>query len=136
MPFENVHPTEKLATLFFRKNTRTDEPDFLSHSHAYFDPIDTATTTAAFFFTRWITDFYAPVFSLPAGTGAYISITRSTPPARAARTLVTRGFRLIFLELLILRVFWFFQLRLYLSQGRDNQVSRQVDDLSGRHGFS
>lgn len=82
--------------------------DFFSNSHAYFDPIDVHTTTAAFFLTRWITDFCAPVFSFLAGVGAFISLSRGTPLSQAARTLVTRGLWLIFLEIVILRVFWYF----------------------------
>lgn len=82
--------------------------DFFSNSHAYFDPIDVHVTTAAFFLTRWVTDFCAPVFSFLAGVGAYISISRGTPLPKAARTLVTRGLWLIFLEIVILRVFWYF----------------------------
>ena len=82
--------------------------DFFSNSHAYFDPIDVSTTTAAFFLTRWITDFCAPVFSFLAGIGVYISISRGAPIIQAARNLVTRGLWLIFLELVILRVFWYF----------------------------
>lgn len=82
--------------------------DFFSNSHAYFDPIDVHATTAAFFLTRWVTDFCAPVFSLLAGVGAYISISKGTPLHQAARTLVTRGIWLIFLEIVILRVFWYF----------------------------
>jgi len=82
--------------------------DFFSNSHAYFDPIDVSTTSAAFFLTRWITDFCAPLFSFLAGIGIYISVSRGTPVTQAARILVTRGIWLILLELLVLRVFWYF----------------------------
>lgn len=82
--------------------------DFFSNSHAYFDPIDVHATSAAFFLTRWITDFCAPVFSFLAGIGAYISISRGKPIVQASKTLLTRGLWLIFLELVVLRVFWYF----------------------------
>lgn len=53
--------------------------DFFSNSQAYFDPIDVHATSAAFFLTRWITDFCAPVFSFSAGLGVYISMSRGKP---------------------------------------------------------
>jgi len=82
--------------------------DFFSNSHAYFDPIDVHATSAAFFLTRWITDFCAPVFSFLAGIGVYISMSRGKPIVQVSKTLFTRGLWLIFLELVILRVFWYF----------------------------
>jgi len=82
--------------------------DFFSNSHAYFDPIDLHYTTATLFLTRWVTDFCAPVFSFLAGVGAYISASRGKPMSTVARTLITRGLWLIFLELVVIRVFWYF----------------------------
>lgn len=82
--------------------------DFFSNSHAYFDPIDVAQTSVAFFLTRWITDFCAPVFAFLAGLGVYLSAARGKPKAVVARMLVTRGLWLVLLELTLVRVAWYY----------------------------
>jgi len=79
----------------------------LDHSHDFFgdltsNAVDLTTTTAALFFTRWITHICAPVFFLLTGTGAYLMGRRMTKTA-LARFLVTRGLWLIFLELVVMR---------------------------------
>jgi uncharacterized membrane protein len=82
----------------------------LDHSRDYFgaasvNPTDLATTTAALFFTRWITHFCAPVFFLLTGTGAYLARRRRST-ADLSFFLVSRGFWLIFLELVVMRFIW------------------------------
>ncbi|HWY15431.1 MAG TPA: heparan-alpha-glucosaminide N-acetyltransferase domain-containing protein [Rhizomicrobium sp.] len=79
----------------------------LDHSHDFFgsltaQPTNTATTTAALFFTRWITHFCAPVFFLLTGTSASLTRKRISKPA-LSRFLVTRGVWLILLEIVVLR---------------------------------
>ena len=79
----------------------------LDHAHDFFgdlksNPVDLTTTTAALFFTRWVTHICAPVFFLLTGTGAYLMLKRMSKPA-LSRFLVTRGLWLIFLELVVLR---------------------------------
>jgi uncharacterized membrane protein len=66
------------------------------------DPTNVATTTAALFFTRWITHVCAPTFFLLTGTGAALSLGRKTT-AELSRFLVARGVWLIFLELVVVR---------------------------------
>ena len=61
-------------------------------------PTNLATTTAALFFTRWITHMCAPVFFLLTGTGAYLTRARMSR-SELARFLFTRGLWLIVLEL-------------------------------------
>lgn len=82
--------------------------DFFSNSHAYFDAVDVTQTSVAFFFTRWSTNFCAPVFAFLAGVGVYLSASGGKPKAQVARMLITRGLWLIFLELAVIRVFWYF----------------------------
>ena len=65
-------------------------------------PTDLATTTAALFFTRWITHLCAPVFFLLTGTGAYLTRARMSQ-RELARFLLTRGLWLIVLELTVMR---------------------------------
>lgn len=74
--------------------------DFFGDAAA--NPTDLTTTTAALFFSRWITHFCAPAFFLLTGTGAYLSLSRMTP-AELSRFLITRGIWLIVLELTVLR---------------------------------
>ena len=78
----------------------------LDHVRDFFgsraDPTNVATTTAALFFTRWITHVCAPTFFLLTGTGAALSLGRKTT-AELSRFLVTRGLWLIFLELVVVR---------------------------------
>jgi len=81
----------------------------LDHVRDYFhfgaiqgaDPLDLATTTPWIFFTRWITNYCAPLFSFLAGTGTYFSVIRGKPKRELSWFLVTRGLWLIFLELTI-----------------------------------
>jgi uncharacterized membrane protein len=81
----------------------------IDHVRDYFgypgvNPTNPATTTYAFFFTRWITHFCAPVFFLLTGTGAYLAL-RNKSKSELSRFLFTRGLWLIFLELVVVRCF-------------------------------
>src|ERR1700712_152865 len=77
----------------------------LDHVRDFFsvgNPSDLVHGTTALFFTRWITDFCAPVFFLLTGTGAYLSRARRGT-SELSRFLLTRGLWLIFLEVSVLR---------------------------------
>src|SRR5271155_757421 len=65
-------------------------------------PTDLSSATVALFFTRWITNFCAPVFFLLTGTGAYLSLRRKSK-SELSRFLFTRGLWLIFLEVVVTR---------------------------------
>jgi uncharacterized membrane protein len=77
-------------------------------SSARFDPTDPAQTTAALFFTRWVTHFCAPVFMLLAGAGAYLSLGRGRTRPELSWFLLTRGLWLILLEVTVARFGWQF----------------------------
>lgn len=84
--------------------------DFVARSAMQFSPTDLSRTTAAIFFTRWITHFCAPVFFLTAGLGAFLWMQRGKhSKPELSHFLITRGLWLIFLELTVLRVVMFSQ---------------------------
>ncbi len=67
----------------------------LDHTRDFFgspsqNPTNLASASAWLFLTRWVTHFCAPVFFLPTGTGAYLSLRRRTPWNRS-RFLLMRG---------------------------------------------
>ena len=85
----------------------------LDHTRDYFhfvrfDPLDLSQTTPLLFITRWVTHHCAPVFVFLAGTGAFLSLGRGNTKSDLARFLVSRGFWLIFLELTVVRLAWYF----------------------------
>lgn len=88
----------------------------LDHTRDYFhapaflyDPNDPAHTSLPIFFTRWITNFCAPVFCFLAGTSAFlVGIRRSKK--ELSSFLVKRGLWLVFLEFTIINFAWFFDI--------------------------
>jgi uncharacterized membrane protein len=85
--------------------------DYVARSAMQFLPTDLTRTTAAIFFTRWITHFCAPVFMLTAGLGAFFWMNRGHhSKSELSRFLVTRGIWLILLELTLMRMIMFFQI--------------------------
>jgi uncharacterized membrane protein len=85
--------------------------DYVARSAMQFLPTDLTRTTAAIFFTRWITHFCAPVFMLTAGLGAFFWMNRGhRSKSELSRFLVTRGIWLILLELTLMRMIMFFQI--------------------------
>jgi len=78
------------------------------HVHAFeFDPTDLEKTTPALFFTRWITHFCAPAFVLLSGVSININLRKRGKP-ELVKYLLTRGFWLIFLDVVVLRFAFFF----------------------------
>jgi uncharacterized membrane protein len=64
--------------------------------------------TPGVFFTRWITNFCAPIFFFLAGTGAYLYASKIRDTRAVARWLAVRGVWLVLLELTFLRFAWTF----------------------------
>jgi uncharacterized membrane protein len=80
------------------------------HAEAYlFNPLDLEKTNGLLFFTRWITNYCAPVFVFLAGTSAFISGKKKTKKELSA-FLLKRGIWLILLELTIVNFGWNFDI--------------------------
>ena len=71
------------------------------------DPMNLATTTPLLYFTRWITNFCAPVFVLLSGTSIYLQSLRKTKKELSI-FLIKRGLWLIFIEFIIISFSWSF----------------------------
>lgn len=81
--------------------------DFFHYDAFLHDPLDLKTTTAALFFTRWITHFCAPVFVFLAGTSIYLQAIRKSK-TELSSFLLKRGLWLIFVEVIIITFAWTF----------------------------
>jgi uncharacterized membrane protein len=86
----------------------------LDHVRDYFhigantgDPLDLSTTTAALFFTRWITHFCAPIFVFLSGVSAYLQ-TKKYSRKQLAGFLIKRGLWLIAVEWSLVAFAWTF----------------------------
>lgn len=77
-------------------------------SDATFSPTDLEHTSAALFFTRWVTHFCAPAFIFLAGASAFLSTARGTSRPVLARYLLTRGLWLVLLEITAVHLAWSF----------------------------
>jgi len=81
--------------------------DYFHEPAFHYDPTDLSKTSAAIFFTRFITHFCAPTFMLLSGTSAYLVGERKGKKALSI-FLLTRGLWLVFLELTVVNFGWFF----------------------------
>lgn len=87
----------------------------LDHVRDYFhinaltgnDPTNLETTTPELFFTRFVTHFCAPVFVFLAGTSAFLYGQKKTKN-QLFKFLFTRGLWLIFVEIFIMSLLWWF----------------------------
>ncbi|NJM25460.1 MAG: DUF1624 domain-containing protein [Bacteroidia bacterium] len=79
--------------------------DFFSPT--LFAPEDPTVTTPAWFFTRWITHFCAPVFVFLAGTSAYL-YSLKVSKMELSRFLWSRGAWLILIEFTVVNFVWKF----------------------------
>jgi uncharacterized membrane protein len=85
--------------------------DFVHWAAMDFRPDDLARTTVPIFFTRWITHFCAPVFVFCAGLGAWFRLERGGTVRDLSRFLWTRGLWLIVLELTVVRLGFFLNVK-------------------------
>lgn len=83
--------------------------DYFHYGAFFSDPTNLESTTPILFFTRFITHFCAPVFVFLAGTSAFLYGAKKTK-SELFRFLFTRGIWLIFLEIAINNLLWWFDL--------------------------
>lgn len=72
-------------------------------------PENLESTTLPLYFTRFITHYCAPVFVFLAGTSAFLYGQKHTPKA-LSKFLITRGIWLIFVEIVINNLLWWFDI--------------------------
>ena len=89
----------------------------LDHVRDYFhlnafvsDAENIETTTPFLFFTRFITHFCAPTFIFLAGTSAFLYGKKKTK-LETSKFLITRGLWLIFVEIFINNLLWWFDVK-------------------------
>ena len=83
--------------------------DYFHYDAFLFDPTDPTKTNIGLFFTRWITHYCAPTFSLLAGVSAYLIGIRKSKKELSS-FLLKRGVWLIFIELTVVNFSWFFDI--------------------------
>ena len=81
--------------------------DYFHYGSFFSDPTNLETTTPFLFFTRFITHYCAPVFIFLAGTSAYLYGSKKTKH-QLFKFLFTRGIWLVFLEIILNNLFWWF----------------------------
>lgn len=85
--------------------------DYFHSGAMSFQPDDLSKTTAAIFFTRWVTHFCAPAFLFLAGVGAFFWFHRGGRTQwELSEYLWKRGLWLVVLELTVLRFGFFFSM--------------------------
>ncbi|HPH91945.1 MAG TPA: heparan-alpha-glucosaminide N-acetyltransferase domain-containing protein [Ferruginibacter sp.] len=83
------------------------------HAPAFlYDPNDPTLTSMPIFFTRWITNFCAPVFCFLAGTSAFLVGMRKSKKDLSF-FLIKRGAWLVFIEMTIVNFGWYFDIHFH-----------------------
>ena len=81
--------------------------DYFNYEAFQFDPTDMTKTNAAFFFTRWVTHYCAPIFVFLSGVSARLYGAK-TSKKDLSFFLFTRGIWLVLLELFVITLEWTF----------------------------
>lgn len=91
--------------------------DFFHFDSFLHDPLDVTTTSPLLYFTRWITNFCAPVFVFLAGISIYLQSLRKSKNELSA-LLLKRGIWLIVVEVVLISFSWTFDLgfRVFILQ--------------------
>ena len=86
----------------------------LDHVRDYFhaykgDPTDLARAGTVLFFTRWVTNFCAPVFVFLSGTSVFLSMSNGKTMREKSGQVLSRGLWLVVLELSVVYMGWMFE---------------------------
>src|SRR5436190_2720756 len=111
MPRSRVRSIDALRGLVTIIMALDHTREFFHSGATSFQPEDLTRTTAALFFTRWITHICAPVFMFTAGLGAFFWLSRGRTTSQLSIFLWKRGLWLVVLELTALHFAAFFSLR-------------------------
>jgi uncharacterized membrane protein len=76
--------------------------------NAGFSPTDLSQSDAAWFFTRWLTHFCAPLFVFLTGISIFLYAQKVACMAKVRNFLISRGLWLILLELTVVNISWQF----------------------------
>lgn len=107
---QRIHSVDLLRGIVMMIMLLDHTREFVHAGALQSDPTNPATTTAAIFFTRWITHFCAPVFVFLSGTSIYLQRLSGKTNSELSRFLWTRGLWLIFLEFTVIRFLIVFNL--------------------------
>jgi uncharacterized membrane protein len=85
----------------------------LDHVRDYFhsfkgDPTDLARAGTILFFTRWVTNYCAPVFVFLSGTSVFLSMSNGKTMREQSLQVLSRGLWLILLEVTVINGGWMF----------------------------
>lgn len=81
--------------------------DYFHNAAFFFDPNNPELTTLPIFFTRWITNYCAPIFCFLAGQSAFF-VGRRKSTKELSLFLLKRGLWLVFIEMTIVNFAWYF----------------------------
>lgn len=81
--------------------------DYFHNAAFFFDPNNPELTTVPIFFTRWITNYCAPIFCFLAGLSAFF-VGRRKDTKELSLFLLKRGLWLVFIEMTIVNFAWYF----------------------------
>jgi uncharacterized membrane protein len=118
---DNVKPPPRLYSIDLLRGTVMILMA-LDHVRDYFSEMlwanatDLKVVSPAYFVTRWVTHFCAPTFLLLAGVGASLAEDRGKTKPQLAWFLLTRGLWLVWLELTITRISFYFSLDFRVTQ--------------------
>lgn len=88
--------------------------DYFHYDSFYYSPTDLAQTSVPVFFTRFITNFCAPVFCLLAGTSAFFVGQRISKSSLSV-WLLKRGLVLVLLEFTVVNFGWYFRFNTHFT---------------------
>lgn len=83
--------------------------DYFHYDAYFFDPTDLTQTNPTLFWTRFVTHFCAPVFVFLAGTSSFF-VGQRRDKKSLSTWLLKRGIWLVFAELTIIKLAWYFKL--------------------------